>query len=190
MQAALPGMEQKPEDEATTNGLSQEHLDRFRQFIEAYGERAHKGWSFAKTMPGIPHSYAVLDRAAAASLDREFYACVLLIRKYGYKRKPPMKNRQFVYLNIDGWRYWTMRRPDEPREAWIAETTIINREPMSREGKEQLRRDNGHVNVRWYECDAGHRWGLVVESFRQEGREPMCPACGYHAEINEVAGPQ
>jgi hypothetical protein len=71
-------------------------------------------WRFAKTMPDIPHEYTVRGETP----DDEFTAFVLLIRRFGYKRRFGMTT--YTYLNIDGQRYWTMGAP-------LRATTIINR---------------------------------------------------------------
>ena len=69
-------------------------------------------WRFAKTMPEIPHEYVVRNWRP----DKEpiFEHFVILIRERGYDAK--FFNATYRYLDIDGWKYWTMGEP-------ITETT-------------------------------------------------------------------
>jgi len=83
--------------------------DDLRRFIAAHE------WTFAKTMPGIPHWYTLRRKARS---DADFAAFVQEIRFRGVVR--PFGRRTFTYLDLDGWTYWTM---GEPVEA----TTLINR---------------------------------------------------------------
>ena len=83
-------------------------LNRIRSFIET-----HK-WVFAKTMPETPHEYT-LRRLAN---EEEFIFFVAFIREYGDTRK--FKGRKYVYLDVDGWSYWTMGSP-------LPATILINR---------------------------------------------------------------
>jgi hypothetical protein len=74
-------------------------LVQARRFIE------RAPWRFAKTMASIPHEYVVESKVD----DPEGFALfVAYIAKHGYPARwrhlPP--NR---YLELDGWRYWTMR---------------------------------------------------------------------------------
>ena len=86
----------------------QDVLDTVRAFI------AKAPWTFAKTMPDNPHDYTVRGQTP----DGEFEQVVLLIREHGYKR--PLGRTTYTYLDVDGWRYWTMGAP-------LEQTTIINR---------------------------------------------------------------
>jgi hypothetical protein len=71
-------------------------------------------WRFARTMPNEPHEYTLRGETP----DEEFEAFVLLIQRQGYSGE--YKGRTYTYLNVDGWRYWTMGEP-------VDATTIINR---------------------------------------------------------------
>jgi hypothetical protein len=84
-------------------------IESAREFIEGHE------WTFAKSMPKIPHWYVVKEQCRSGF---EFEAFVALIRKEGYAKR--WFRREFIYLDIDGWSYWTMGAP-------IHETTIINR---------------------------------------------------------------
>jgi len=77
-------------------------------------------WTFAKTMPRHPHEYTV--RQHRPEYDELFCTFVEMIRRYGYVKK--WDGRTYVYLDLDGWSYWTMGNP-------ISETTIINRAVQS-----------------------------------------------------------
>jgi hypothetical protein len=77
----------------------------------------HK-WTFAKTMPHMPHFWLARKDVP----DADFVAAVEWIRAKGEKRpwgrRPPL-----TYLDHDGWTYWTMGNP-------VPVTTIINRKIM------------------------------------------------------------
>ena len=90
--------------------LSDEDLAFLRDCI------ARNNWTFAKTMPKIPHFYIVRNRCTLSG--EEFDRFVRLQRDFG----TPMRwgKYTFPYLIIDGWKYWTMGAP-------IEETIIINR---------------------------------------------------------------
>lgn len=173
------------------SGVPAAVLERMRRFIEGYGSRV--GWRFAKTMADIPHSYAVRKEAAKlrffrdvpsalgesmasveTSGDDEFAWFAEAIRQYGYTRRWTPKGKAFKYVNVDGWRYWTMGNP-------IPETTILNRAPISREGREELRRENGYRNLRFFTCARGHEFAIIVETF--EVVDANCPACLDHVEV-------
>jgi len=73
-------------------------------------------WHFAKTMLQWPHEYVV--RNWRPDEEPVFERFVMLIRDQGYDA--PFLDATYRYLEIDGWKYWTMgEAPDE--------TTIINR---------------------------------------------------------------
>ena len=54
--------------------------------------------------------------------DEAFHWFVLHIREHGYRAE--YGGREYTYLEVDAWRYWTMGAP-------VAETTIINRAKVS-----------------------------------------------------------
>jgi len=85
--------------------------ERFPAFVEA------AEWTFAKTMPRIPHWYTVRGRTAPPD-EQWFTWAVAYLQEVGEPRR--FGRRVFRYVILDGWRYWTMGYP--PRE-----TTIINR---------------------------------------------------------------
>lgn len=76
---------------------------------------AHE-WTFAKSMPLIPHFYVVRKQCRS---DDEFIAVVNHIRAHGEAR-PWGRSRPLTYFDIGGWTYWTMGNP-------MHDTTIINR---------------------------------------------------------------
>lgn len=88
---------------------------------------AGSGWVFAKTMPQWPHEYTVRDltspdaRGSTCLSHESFEWFVHLIRSEGYQARWGRYNN--TYLEIDGWKYWTMGAAPE-------ETTIINRERL------------------------------------------------------------
>ena len=84
-------------------------LPQMRDFVAAHE------WTFAKSMPFIPHWYVVLKNCR--DVDEFFKAC-WLIRNYDEVRK--FGKRSFIYMDLDGYSYWTM-------DELIEDTTIINR---------------------------------------------------------------
>ena len=77
-------------------------------------------WKFAKTMPHIPHWYTLRERAMR---DEDFVTLVKFIRTYGYDAH--WGRFYHRYLELDGWKYWTMG-------TWLESTAIINRERIKR----------------------------------------------------------
>lgn len=72
-------------------------------------------WTFAKTMPSIPHQW-VSTRTWSNTVP--FVEVVQYIRDHGRRERWGKYNHHYLYLS--GWKYWTMGAPAE-------ETTIINR---------------------------------------------------------------
>lgn len=61
---------------------------------------------FAKSMPKFPHDYTL--RSSWVN-DREFVDVVLYIRENGVKEY--WGGKQYVYLYMNGYKYWTMGNP-------------------------------------------------------------------------------
>jgi hypothetical protein len=89
-------------------------------------------WKFASSMPYLPHSYVLREKCD----EEQFVAFVELIRSAGETR-PFGKKRTFIYLDLDGYSYWTMGNP-------IPETTVINRARI-RENLSQPKRVRGRA---------------------------------------------
>lgn len=83
--------------------------DDIRAFIASHE------WTFAKTMPQIPHWYTLRRKARSSEQFSEF---VQEIRLRGVQRL--FGRRTFTYLDFEGWTYWTMGEP-------VDDTTLINR---------------------------------------------------------------
>ena len=62
----------------------------------------------------MPHEYTVRGETP----DEAFEWFVRHISEHGYRAR--FGERAYTYLEVDGWRYWTMGAP-------VEETTIINR---------------------------------------------------------------
>ena len=97
-------------------------LDRFREFI------ANMKWTFAKSMPTLPHEYIV--RWNIPAHDEMFTEFAQYIRDHGYKQN--FYSREITYLDIDGHKYWTMGSPIHnsisiARQAGENTTFILNR---------------------------------------------------------------
>jgi SAM-dependent methyltransferase len=76
-------------------------------------------WTWAKTMPGVPHEYIVRGRCRMS--DDQFEAVVRLQRSTG---TPEVWGRyHFPYLFVDGYKYWTMGDP-------VPDTVILNRQKV------------------------------------------------------------
>lgn len=101
------------EGEQTSSSLAPAELERMRAYIGAVE------WTFAKTMPTVPHWYTL--RRKAPDLNGDFAWFAAGIRERGYRMRWGKYHHH--YLNIDGWRYWTMGAP-------IEETILINREEI------------------------------------------------------------
>jgi SAM-dependent methyltransferase len=89
--------------------LEQSGIQRILRYI-----RSNK-WTFAKSMPQIPHWYLVRDETDSIE-DFRFFTN--FIRVYGYQQT--FYKRTFTYFNMNGFKYWTMGAP-------VEETTILNR---------------------------------------------------------------
>jgi hypothetical protein len=72
-------------------------------------------FTFAKTMPKIPHEWS--HRKDWYS-DESFENIVKYIRENGVKEK--FYKKEFTYLYVNGYKYWTMGNP-------IKTTIILNR---------------------------------------------------------------
>lgn len=75
---------------------------------------SNSNWTFAKTMPQWPHYYIV----RSSQNEKDFVAFVEYIRANG--KPEAFLDKTYIYLELDGWKYWTMGDP-------IEKTTIINR---------------------------------------------------------------
>jgi hypothetical protein len=89
-----------------------EAIRRFTEVVKA------QRWTFAKSMPTIPHEYTLRQRWVNGPDGMSFDHAVLAIRIHGYQEM--WRGRRFTYLDIDGWKYWTMGSP-------VPETRVINR---------------------------------------------------------------
>lgn len=88
-------------------------IERARKYIESVK------WQRAKTYDETaPHEYTV--RKWNPHLDDEFVWFAMHIREIGIAEK--FWKRKYMYLYLDGYRYWTMGAP-------IGITIIINRSP-------------------------------------------------------------
>lgn len=92
-------------------------------------------WRFAWTMRWHPHEYTVREWHQDAGTEPEFEAMVQRICEHGYE--DTFGKRTFTYLEVDGWRYWTMGNP-------LPETTIINREDLVRKAERAERKAARH----------------------------------------------
>jgi hypothetical protein len=93
--------------------MSEEELNQIAALLAA--ER----WTFAKTMPGVPHEYIVRGRCAMS--DAQFESIVRAQRTYG--QHEVWGKYYFPYLYVDGYKYWTMGDA-------IEETVILNRQKV------------------------------------------------------------
>ena len=71
-------------------------------------------WTTAKSSP---HQYIVKSKLSESDQDK-FEELTQLIREEGYT--DTWAGKEYTYLNIEEYRYWTMGNP-------IQETTVLNR---------------------------------------------------------------
>lgn len=83
--------------------------DEFRAFTRT------SRWTFAKTMPDIPHEYTLRRHSAD---DTQFASAVQFIRDEGYRGL--WRDRVGTYWDDGVHQYWTMGAP-------VEETILINR---------------------------------------------------------------
>jgi hypothetical protein len=92
---------------------------------------AAQTWVFARTMAHNPHWYSLRKQWVD---DDDFVAVVHFIRRYGFvERFPdPKTGWPYVYLDLDGFHYWTMGARCErgPYGDWPADEININRKPL------------------------------------------------------------
>src|SRR5215472_16886719 len=93
-------------------------MDELRKFVQT------SPWTFARTMPETPHEFTLRAKAPDEKL---FERVVLYIRQIGYKAK--YGSYTYTYLDIDGWKYWTMGAPLGPTGMYDPKihTILINR---------------------------------------------------------------
>jgi hypothetical protein len=109
---------ERPRDQPPDWPLSSEYTSRGAERARPFIERCAECWTFAKTMPTMPHWYIVRGKSP---LDHhEFDEFVRTIRRCGYRRRYARMGTALTYVNVDGYRYWTMGEP-------VPQTTIINR---------------------------------------------------------------
>jgi hypothetical protein len=75
-------------------------------------------WTFAKTMPGVPHWYVVKGRTQGLS-DADFVRAVRVTRTFGEPGKFYARTNLYLFTADRRLWFWTMGAP-------IGETTIIN----------------------------------------------------------------
>ena len=92
--------------------------EELREFVRT------SSWTFAKTMPQQPHEYTLRARAPDENL---FERVALDIRQVGYEAN--YGSATYTYLDIDGWKYWTMGAPLGPTGEYdpTIHTILINR---------------------------------------------------------------
>jgi len=86
-------------------------------------------WTFAKTMPQIPHWYVV----RSPENEEAFIEFVEFIRVHGVEER--FGQSTYLYLYIGEYKYWTMGNP-------VPETTIINRALAKRPTEEETTSQN------------------------------------------------
>ena len=97
-------------------------------------------WKFAKTMPHIPHWYTLRMNAKH---DQDFVTLVEFIRSHGYDEN--WGKRVHRYLDLDGWKYWTMGTR-------LESTVLINRARQERKPRPiTLNPSPFRASVDWHE---------------------------------------
>jgi hypothetical protein len=86
---------------------------------EALAFIAGNHWTFAKSMPQVPHYWCSVKTATdAADLTRFLYFIHENGQRMRWGRSPPRS-----YLDVDGWRYWFMS--DHPSKSILANRELI-----------------------------------------------------------------
>lgn len=68
---------------------------------------SEQSWTFAKSMPGVPHEYVVRERSVPGDVyDRAARTVWSRGRMGRWRRHGPKP-----YFEHDGWRYWLMTPP-------------------------------------------------------------------------------
>ena len=62
-------------------------------------------WTFAKTMPEIPHYYIVRDKLSEGD-KKLFDEFEKYIKKNGYSKK--FYSKEYYYFEIDDYKYWVV----------------------------------------------------------------------------------
>lgn len=68
-------------------------------------------WTFAKTMPLVPHEYVVRGKNGCAEEDWDAFAAY--IREHGYKARwtaPTGRHMDNIYLELGEWKFWVTFR--------------------------------------------------------------------------------
>ena len=108
--------------EATRRRPSAHEPDSFDPvaFVEEHN------WTFAKTMPQIPHEYVVRGNGGCADEDWDAFAAY--INDHGYKARwtaPSGRYMDNVYLELGEWKFWVI-------------FPVINRERIANSTTERL----------------------------------------------------
>ena len=92
-------------------------LDELRTFI------AESTWTFAKTMPEIPHEYTLLKNARSETTFKRVVRAILIA---GYDEF--FYATRYRYVDVDGWQYWVCVSLETEHKS-----TLINRARLNRE---------------------------------------------------------
>lgn len=95
--------------------------------FEAFVERMD--WTFAKSMPQIPHWYVIRGRDCS---EEEFDAAVAHVKEAGYLGRWRGRKANH-YLEVGGYRYWAL-----PGRGSGDTLVVLNREEDSRPGVERV----------------------------------------------------
>jgi hypothetical protein len=87
---------------------------------------AEAEWIFAKTMPENPHHYCLRKNFGN---DKDFVYLVQYIRNNGVKED--WKGYSYIYLYLDGYRYWSMGAPINNEDGSLC-TILINKAVVER----------------------------------------------------------
>ena len=83
-------------------------------------------WTWAKTMPGIPHEYIVRDKCLMG--EENFLMIVLAQRDLGTNEI--WGKYHFPYLYVDGYKYWTMGDTLIDRKCFLSLTSLTFKRMM------------------------------------------------------------
>ena len=106
----------RKDENASMDGDQYENLtiEEMRAFVR------RNEWTFAKTMPQIPHEYLLEWNADNPD---DFFRFVMTIRRMGYDEF--FFKKQVRYADVEGYKYWTMG-------VYLETTWVLNRAKLSR----------------------------------------------------------
>jgi hypothetical protein len=111
-------------------------------------------WRFARTMPFIPHWYAIRKQAHPAGLGAGHEALYFLCRDWGYPRE--WHRRIFPSVDLGGWSFWMLPLNERGNGDFLNCAPLgVEQDPapVCRIHRESMTLDNGSPYRQWH-CTA------------------------------------